>query len=213
MAMPAPLFRVPTHIDTERLTLRRYTRADAEQLAEVATRNIAHLERYMEWIKFEPQNVEQRRAWIDDVNRQFDAGEDYTMGIFLREGPLVGGTGYHVLTDPDRLEIGYWIDQDHEGRGLVTETAAALTWAALGVAGATVVDITQSPTNTRSAAVAQRLGYERQPGQAHGSFDAGQMVPGVMWWATRDTLATEPLASTPRPVAYDDDGTPILWHA
>ena len=213
MAMPAPLFRVPTRIDTERLTLRRYTRADAEQLAEVTTRNIAHLERYMEWIKFEPQTVEQRRAWIDDVNRQFDAGEDYTLGIFLREGALVGGTGYHVLSDPDRLEIGYWIDQDHEGRGLVTETAAALTWAALGVAGDTVVDITQSPTNTRSAAVAQRLGYERQPGQAHGSFDAGQMVPGVMWWATRDTLATEPLASTPRPVAYDDDGTPILWHA
>lgn len=212
--MPESPWNIPSRIETERLVVRRYENADAEALVDVVTRNIAHLERYMEWIKFEPQTVEQRREFIADVNGKFDSGEDYTLGIFERDsGEYVGGTGFHVRTEPARLEIGYWIDAGHEGKGLVTEASAALTRVALEYAKAEIVDITHAPTNTRSATIPQRLGYVLQPGALDACFDAGDTAPSVHWWATRETLATEPLASTPRPEIFDATGAPLEWPA
>jgi RimJ/RimL family protein N-acetyltransferase len=209
-------YRIPSRIETERLVIRRYVEADAEQLAAVVTANIDHLKRFMEWIKHEPQSVEQRREWIAEVNRKFDAGEDYTLGIFEREAgggasTYIGGTGFHVKTEPDRLEIGYWIDKDHEGKGLVTEAAAALTRVALEYAGAEIVDITHAPANERSAAIPQRLGYNREADSLDVCHDSGEMLPSVRWRAHADTLVSEALASTPRPHVFAADGTPRAW--
>lgn len=206
-------YTVPSRIETERLVLRRYGTADAEALATVIPANIDHLRRYMDWIKHEPQTAEQRREWIVRVNEQFDSGEDYTLGIFTHDGALIGGTGLHVRTDTDRLEIGYWIDKDHEGRGYVTEAAAALTRVALEVAGAELLGIEHAPSNERSAAVPRRLGFAAGPPSTMTCHDSGEQIPSVSWRATRETLASEPLASAPRPRIFDAAGAELEWPA
>ncbi len=210
MALP---YRVPHRIETERLVLRRFVADDAAQLAAVIPRNMDHLRTFMKWIAFEPQTIEQREQLIADFARKFDTGEDYTLGMFNTEGELVGSTGYHVRTAPDRLAIGYWIDQDHEGQGFVTEACAALTHVALKIAGADIVDISHAPRNTRSAAVPARLGYVRQGTSGEECFDSGDMQPSVTWFATQATLHTQPLASTPRPRTFAAAGTALPWPA
>ena len=60
---------------------------------------------------------------------------------------------------PDGLEIGYWLDGAHTGRGLVTEAADLLTAAGLGLDGIERVEIHCDQANVRSAAVPARLGY------------------------------------------------------
>ncbi|SEJ48175.1 GNAT family N-acetyltransferase [Demequina mangrovi] len=206
-------WHVPARIETERLVLRRYEAADAEALAATVARNIDHLARYMEWIAFEPQSVEQRRAWIEDVNAQAEAGTEFVLGMFDHAGTLVGGTGFHVGTDPERLMIGYWIDAAHQGAGLVTEASAALARVALELAGAAIVDISHAASNARSAAVPARLGFTRRETCGEACFDGGTKEPGVTWWATREALASGPLASTPRPAAFDADGAERAWPA
>ncbi|MDN4477159.1 GNAT family N-acetyltransferase [Demequina lignilytica] len=204
---------VPARIATERLVLRRYAPADAEALAAVAARNREHLIRFLPWAADEPQSVAQRRAWIAEVDAAFDAGTEFTMGLFLADGTLVGGTGYHVRTEPEPyLEIGYWIDAAHEGLGLVTEAVAALTLVALEICGVPTVGIAHAPANTRSAAVPARLGYARQPDTAILTCsDGGAAVAPVEWRATPSTLAVEPLASWPRPALTDADGAAVAW--
>ncbi|WP_297081826.1 GNAT family N-acetyltransferase, partial [uncultured Demequina sp.] len=167
---------------------------------------------------FEPQSVEQRRAWIADVNAKWDAGTDYTMGIFLRgdaEGrtEFIGGTGFHTRRDPDRLAVGYWIDARHEGRGLVTETSAALTRVALELAEADIADISHAPSNERSASVPARLGYVRQGFSGEECFDDGETLEAVTWFATREQLRHEPLASVPRPRVFDEHDEELPWPA
>lgn len=207
------MYAVPHRIETERLVLRRYVDKDAEALATVVPRNTEHLRRYMEWVRFEPQSVEQRRAWIADVTAKADAGEDFTLGMFLRDGQFVGGTGFHVRHDLRRLAIGYWIDADQQGRGLVTEAAAALTLVGLRLAGATIMDISHAPSNVASAGVPLRLGYVRQRDSGEECFDDGCTQSSTTWFATPESLASEPLASVPRPRAYGGDGEELTWPA
>lgn len=202
---------VPHRIETERLVIRRYVQDDAVALATVIPRNLDHLRQYMEWTAFEPQSVAQRREWIAEVAAKADAGEDFTLGVFLRDGTFVGGTGLHVRTEPDRLAIGYWIDAEHEGRGLVTEAATALTRVALELAGAAVVDISHAPSNIRSAAVPHRLGFDRQDSSGERCFDSGCTEPSVTWFATRAHLERDPLAAAPRPRAFDGHGDEVPW--
>lgn len=204
-------YTVPHRIQTEHLVIRRFTNSDATALSEVITRNIPHLGRFMEWITLEPLSPAQRREFVDRTGRDFDAGEDYRLGIFDRRGQLVGGTGFHLRLDPPRLAIGYWIDAAHEGKGVVTEAAAALTQVGLELTGASIIEIAHAPANTRSAAVPQRLGFVRQQQPGHECFDAGQWVPGVMWWATWDHLWREPLSSLPRPRVFNADGDEVPW--
>ncbi|GIG54237.1 GNAT family N-acetyltransferase [Demequina activiva] len=205
------MYAVPHRVETERLVLRRYVHDDAEALATLIPRNLDHLGQYMEWTAFEPQTVDQRRAWIAEVAAKADAGEDFTLGIFLLAGTLVGGTGFHVRTEPDRLAIGYWIDAEHEGRGLVTEAVTALTRVALELTGADLVDISHAPSNVRSAAIPQRLGFHRQDATGEQCFDSGCQEPSVTWFATRADLARQPLASAVRPRAVDRHGDEIPW--
>lgn len=212
--MSSPQWNVPDRIETERLVMRRYEHADAEALAVVIPRNIAHLERYMEWIKFEPQTVEQRREWIAHTHTEFDNGADYTLGIFDRAtGDLIGGTGFHVRKDPERLDIGYWIDQDWEGKGLVTQAVAALTRVGLEYTQSPLMGVTHVPSNTRSAAIPERLGYERQADAGEACHESGEKIPSVVWRATAQTLTKEPLASTPRPALFTRGGVPLEWPA
>ncbi len=207
-------WKMPDTITTERLTIRRYTLADAEALTDLTARNKAHLVRFMAWAKNEPQTLEQRREFLTGVEEKFAAGEDFTMGLFERTtGELIGSTGFHARTEPvPYLEIGYWIDADHEGKGLITEASAAQTRVALEYCHSPMVGVVHAPANVRSEAVPKRLGYTRQPANDGATCtDSGEKVPQVEWLATASTLTHEPLASFARPDLYDRDGNALPW--
>ncbi len=209
-------WNVPARVETSRLDIRRYARADAEQLTEVTARNKAHLLRFMAWAADEPLTVEQRREYLATVAADFDSGADFTLGLFERStGALVGSSGFHVRTQPQPyLEIGYWIDAARQGEGLVTEAVAALTRVALEYCGSPVVGIVHAPANTRSAAVPERLGFTRRSGGGDGTCtDDGATVAQVEWQATSETLGSEPFASAPRPSLFDAEGGPLPWPA
>jgi len=207
-------WRVPYRIETERLVLRVYEVDDAEPLADAVNESRAHLSRYLPWARGPEDLASARRAWIQSTRNEFDTGHDYTMGIFARnDGRLLGGTGFHPRTEPTRLDIGYWIAADAQGKGYVTEAAAALTRVAFGLANARIVSIAHAPTNSASAAVPQRLGFVRQDEPIGPCTDGADSVEAVVWFAGPEVLAREPLASFPRPLAFDAVGRELEWPA
>ena len=212
--MPKTRWRIPHRIVTERLTLRRYTADDAAEMSRVTLASKEHLVPFMPWARAEPLPPEERAALLDTLMAEFDEGRDFTMGIFLREENVyVGGTGLHTRLGPGVLDIGYWIAHDQQGHGYVTEATLALTHVALDLAGAERVEIHHSPDNLASRSVPQRCGY---------SYDGRELtlMPGVpdveptdMWSATSQHLASEPLASAPRPRVFDAHGQELSWPA
>lgn len=149
---------LPDRVDGERLTLRTWRHEDVAAIAGVVARNLDHLRPWMGWIADEPLADATRAAQVARWEEGRLAGGDAVYGIWLDDA-VVGGSGLHRRRGPTGVEIGYWVDKDHVGRGIATETAALLTATALGMRGITFVEIHHDKANTRSRRVPERLGF------------------------------------------------------
>jgi RimJ/RimL family protein N-acetyltransferase len=150
--------RLPTYIETERLVLRHWTEEDLPAMAAAITASLEHLRPWMPWVAHEPLSVKDRLALIRRWRQEWEDGGDTVVGLFA-DHVVVGGSGLHRRVGETALEIGYWIHVDHTGKGLATETAAALTTAAFAVPGIERIEIHHDQANLASAGVPRRLGF------------------------------------------------------
>ncbi len=147
-----------TRIETRRLVLRPWEPSDVPALCALLEDNQDHLLPWMSWAQA-LKSYDEQLSWVLTQRGRFDRSEDYTLGVFLPDGTPIGSTGLHSRLRPAGLEIGYWIDRDHQGQGYVTEWCAALCRVASEVLNTPLVEIHHAPGNLRSAAVPQRLGF------------------------------------------------------
>jgi RimJ/RimL family protein N-acetyltransferase len=134
--------------------------ATAPLVLAAVTEGLEHLRAWMPWAMDEPTTVEEKAELLRSFRAKFDTDQDYAYGIFSAdETRVVGGTGLHARQGEGVLEIGYWIVPDLQGRGLVTEAAGALVRVGFEAMGARWIEIRCDPRNTRSHAVAARLGF------------------------------------------------------
>lgn len=130
-----------------------------------------HLAPWLPWVTTVTDETAARewlQAYADRQAR--DAGRIY--GIWL-DGVLTGGTLFRVFdAAAGTCEVGVWLAPHAEGRGLVTAAARhMIAWAF--TRGVVRVEWRCTTENTRSAAVAKRLGMVRdgvlrQAFQLHG---------------------------------------------
>jgi len=149
---------LPERLEGDGLLLRRWHVADAEALGRAVTESEDHLRPWMGWMAGEPQTLEERRTMLAKREREWRAGGDVMLGIFV-EGTVAGSCGLHRRLGPSALEIGYWVHRSFTRRGLATTAARLLTEAALSAPEITHVEIHTDKANSASAGVPQRLGY------------------------------------------------------
>lgn len=114
----------------------------------------------MPWAMREPRSLAATRAHIERSRAEFERGEAFSYNILPRcEDEVFGGIGLHRRSEPDCLELGYWMRASRVGLGFATEAAAALTEAALQLDGIDRIQIDCDPTNRASIRVAEKLGY------------------------------------------------------
>ncbi|WP_051970629.1 GNAT family N-acetyltransferase [Kitasatospora azatica] len=160
-AAPLTSSRPPEWLDLpDGYILRRRTLDDAATINEVIVRNIAHLRPWMAWAASTPtlaRSAEMtKRGW-----ELWESGSDFMYVLSRADQPagILGMFGLHRRIGPGALEIGYWVDQDHTGRSLATNGAAALTEAAFALPEVERVEIHCDQANAASAAVPRKLGY------------------------------------------------------
>ncbi|MGF1426063.1 GNAT family N-acetyltransferase [Kitasatospora sp. LaBMicrA B282] len=160
-AAPPTPHRPPERIDLpDGYLLLRRTPEHAGEMNAVIIRNLAHLRPWMSWATGAPtmehSTEATRRGW-----QLWEAGSDflYVLEHADRPGTVLGMFGLHRRVGPRAIEIGYWIDQEHTGRSLATNGAAALTEAALRLPDVDRVEIHVDAANTPSGRVPRRLGY------------------------------------------------------
>jgi len=205
-------WRVPARIETERLTLRCYSLDDVPAMDAVIPANKAHLETFLPWAKDEPIGTDKRTELVEEFIAKFVAREDFTMGMFDRAtGEYIGGTGFHTRQGPGILEIGYWLAENRQGQGLMSEAAAALTRVAVSYAHAQRVEIRCNPQNAKSRNVPQRLGFAFEDTIVGPCGSDQREEPQEIWALTHGTFADSAASAAPRPSLFDANGSPLQW--
>lgn len=147
--------------------------------------SIEHLRPWMPWAADEPLSVVQRHTLMDEWERDWRAGGDVVMGVFV-DGLVAGGCGLHRRIGPGGLEIGYWTHSSFLRTGVATSAARLLTDAAFARADIERVEIHHDRANVASGGIPRKLGF-RLVGEAHdGAGAAAESGVSCEWRVTRE---------------------------
>jgi RimJ/RimL family protein N-acetyltransferase len=180
----------PEELLGERVVIRRPRGEDAQALWDAVDGSRAHIGRWMPWPRYYT-SVENAQDFVRRAEASWDPLGNREMLIFGRDDQrLLGGIGLHPLPRSVRaFEVGYWLRQDAEGHGYVTEAVRLVARLAFGPLQASRVAIRVEPRNQRSRRVAERLGFQIEGiARKAGIGPDGEPVDLVMHALTRDDL-------------------------
>jgi ribosomal-protein-serine acetyltransferase len=132
---------------------------NATELFLLITENKLYLEHWFGWahhIKSEADCLDfiQQSIQKQKTNQSFD------FGIWLGD-QLIGMVGLFAINWNHRhAEIGYWISEKHQGKGLVTQSVQAIMTYAFLEYKLNRIEILCSTDNMRSRALAERLNFK-----------------------------------------------------
>ncbi|NUS43697.1 MAG: GNAT family N-acetyltransferase [Mycobacteriaceae bacterium] len=178
---------LPERIVAGGLVIRGWSPDDLQARYAAVVESYDHLHPWMEWLS-EPPTLERQRRWGEQQSDPGRSTSERSYGIFdAREGTLLGVVGAHDRLGPAVLEIGYWCHVAHTGKGVITRAADALTRAALALDGVERVEIRCDRANSRSAAVARRLGYRLDRIENDGIYAPAECGQSLVWTRDRDS--------------------------
>ena len=185
--------------ETERLLARCWSPADGPAYRAALDDNDQHLRPYIPWMRDEPKPLDATVERLRRARASFDRDTDYKYGLFEHGSDRIAGEVV-LLTraGAGALEVGYWIDRHHVGRGFATEAAGAAVRIAFEIQQVTRVDLHHSAENTASAAVAKRLGFTLDGTYRRRAHDSDDVVRDLTTWSM---FADEYPASAARALA------------
>ena len=143
------------------VVLRQITESDAEDLMALIDRNRSCLREWLPWVDF-TTDIHQVLRFIGRSVAQAADDDGLTFGIVC-DGVLAGVLGQHHVDALNRkTELGYWLDPEHRGRGIVTRSTARLTDYAFTDQDCNRVVLHCALGNVKSRAVAERLGFVQE---------------------------------------------------
>lgn len=141
------------------LQLKAVTPEDAAALFALVDANRSYLRQWLPWLDFNTE-VAHSAAFIAESCTLMSAGTGL-VSLIYHQGELVGTIGYNSIDrEISRAEIGYWLAQHAQGRGIMTRCAAALTAYAFDTLDLETVHIAAAVENLGSRAIPERLGFE-----------------------------------------------------
>ena len=135
------------------------TADSVKEMHDLTLKNLERLREWEPWAQIE-QTLEGTAAYTQFQLEQFVKGSAVP-GMIMRGDKAIGSASLKIDAYMQTAELGYWIDEDAEGRGVVTRACTRIIEHAESV-GVRRLEIRTAVGNSRSAAVAERLGFERE---------------------------------------------------
>jgi ribosomal-protein-serine acetyltransferase len=166
--------RTEFSFDDADIAIRAWRIVDADAVFDAVSRNRDHLTPFMHWMTPDYS----RQSAVDFLHAAIAARiRRENLGLGLWQGTLLcGSIGFtHFDWNSKKTEIGYWIDQNWEGKGIITKATKALIDYAFDDLCLNRVEIHCSTLNTRSAAVPERLGFRKEGVLRSSEFRNGEL--------------------------------------
>jgi ribosomal-protein-serine acetyltransferase len=149
-------FRIDGQIE-----LRILEERHAEEVFNMVVANRAHARRWLPWVD-DTKSVDDTKLFIRRSLEQFARQDGFQCGIW-EDGALVGGIGHlYVRWVSQKTEVGYWLAEAAQGRGIMTRAVVAMINHAFDVYGLNRFEIHCAVGNVKSRAIPQRLGFSEE---------------------------------------------------
>lgn len=155
-ATPA-LFDFRLRVD-EALDIRLLRLEHAVALFELTERNREHLAPWMAWIDV-TGDVADTYAFLRAAEKEAHEQSAFKCGLWS-DGDLIGAIDLHEINWTNRhAQIGYWLDQAHTGRGIVTRAVQRIMQYAFDTLDLHRIEIHVATENRASRRIPERLGF------------------------------------------------------
>ena len=165
--------------------MRPIRESDTTAVLQLVRSNYDHLRTFMEWARPD-YSVQDAEDWIErSVKGEKDLSQ-LNFGIFRGER-MIGTVGFAYFDhDPKVTEIGYWIDANEEGKGIMSRAVERLVELAFGRLGMNRVQIRCADANVKSAAIPQRLGFVKEGRQRQHMMRDGKVYDFLIFGLLRE---------------------------
>lgn len=172
--------RLP-EIVTPRLLLRRMTMADAQDV--FAYSRDPEVSRHVLWDAH--RSIQDSRAYLRFIQRQYRAGEASSWGIVLREtGHLIGTIGFMWINRENRsAEAGYSLARAHWNRGYMTEALRAVLRYGFEELDLHRIEAQHETDNAASGRVMEKAGMRREGVLRGRLYNKGKFVDVALYAA------------------------------
>ena len=117
-----------------------------------------HLRDWMQWYEV-VKSIKDSINNIEGNIEEWEMKTDYHLGIFYQD-QMVGMISLHGINYlANKASIGYWLDKDYEGKGIITNSVKVLMEYGFDELGLNRIEIGAGVTNERSRAIPEKLGF------------------------------------------------------
>lgn len=189
---PLVLSPLSTRLTTQRLVLRAARTGDVGELRALLRRNQAHLEPWNPAPRAgeDPTSITEISNMVLRERREWKHGRAFAFMLAPREQPsrLVGKIALSGVMRGAMhgAHLGYWMDEDHQSKGLCTEGIRAVLDFAFGPAQLHRIQAAIMPRNSRSLRVIEKLGFRREGYAERYLHIAGNWEDHILFARTRE---------------------------
>ena len=181
---PSSPFDSLPELKTERLTLRKLTMRDADDI--FAYSKDPEVAKHVLWDAH--QNISESKAYLRYMIRKYRQGEPASWGIELKSTRRIIGTiGYMwYQRDNNACEVGYSLSRQYWNQGLMTEALKAVVDYSFNYLHMHRVEAQFETTNPASGAVMKKAGLQYEGTLRGRLFNKGKYVDVDLYAAVRD---------------------------
>jgi ribosomal-protein-serine acetyltransferase len=133
----------------------------AASLFNLIDANRNYLREWLPWVD-NMQAVENAENYISNCERQAEEKTDFAYAIMFEKN-MVGRIGMHHINQQNKIgEIGYWLADGWQGRGIVTKCCTALINHGFNDLGLNRIEIKCATGNKKSRTIAEKLNFKQE---------------------------------------------------
>ena len=140
------------------IDLRTLVPGNADEVFDVIDKTRGNLRPWLPWVDGSKSPYDTKQS-IERWRKSFKDKREVVLGIFFG-GNYIGNMGLHDINrNNNSAEIGYWLAEDYQGMGIMTDCVRALTDYGFNGLDLNRIFICCASDNKKSRAIPERLGF------------------------------------------------------
>lgn len=170
-------------LESDRLTLQRFSRRDASTLDEAIRASLADLNQWLPWARMDYTNSD-TTAFIRESIQAWKEERAWDYSIRSNDDPKrhIGNISFWTVSKLGKIaEIGYWVRSDETSRGVCTESVGLLLEEMFNSLGYHKIVLRIAVGNDASDRVAEKLGFTKEGVLREELLIRGNWVDHSLW--------------------------------